>query len=687
MGLTRKSVGKDAVYNIADTVKTKSNQKVIALIGNPNVGKSTLFNTITGMHQHTGNWPGKTVKSAIGKCLYNDTEYIFVDLPGCYSLKARSPEEEVSRDFICSGKADAVVVVCDATALERNLNLVLQIKEMTDDVIVCVNLMDEAKKKHISLDLKKLEKELSTKVLGTTAHKKKFMTPLLSAIEEVCFGAKKNTPSPLLIYPDYIENMMQTVFAECYFESPTRADALSYIESKCELPWVRKLLNNKTQNDFNDDVVNTINKKAEEIADSVIVAKKEYKNSLDIKIDKILTGKFFGFLGMFILFLLIFWITITGANYPSEFLSNFFTSLEEHIYNGMRFIRIPAIICDMTVYGVYHILTWIIAVMLPPMAIFFPLFTFLEDVGYLPRIAFNLDKCFKKCSACGKQALTMCMGFGCNAAGVVGCRIIDSKRERLLAIITNTFVPCNGRFPAIISVITMFFLAENVGVLNSFFSAIILALFIVLGIFVTFFVSKILSKTLLKGMPSAFTLELPPYRKPQISKIIVRSIFDRTLFVLGRAVCVAAPAGLLIWLFANINIGNASILTHISGFLDPLGKLMGLDGVILTAFVFGFPANEIVVPLIMMIYASNGVLTDMSNLFELKGLLVSNGWTVITAVNTIIFMLMHWPCSTTCLTIKSETKSWKWTSISILVPTLCGVITCIGVNLISKMFI
>ncbi len=683
MGLTRNSVGRNAIYNIADIDKTNNHQKIIALAGNPNVGKSTLFNTITGMHQHTGNWPGKTVMSAVGEYTYNGSDFIFVDLPGCYSLKVRSPEEEVARDFICSGKADVTVVVCDATSLERNLNLVLQIKEITDNVIVCVNLMDEAEKKNISLDLTALEKELNATVLGITAYKKNSVGILMAEIEKRCNDSASTHTSPILVYPEYIEKTISYVISKKSVNK-NRADVLRYIEDNYDSSFFKDIPVVKCAQEFNDDIALTISKKAESIAQKVIKTQKEYRDSIDYKIDKFLTGKFFGFLSMFFLLLVVFWITVVGANYLSNILNSVFISLEEPIYNGLTYLKTPLFLRDMTVFGVYRVLTWIIAVMLPPMAIFFPLFTFLEDVGVLPRIAFNLDKCFKKCNTCGKQALTMCMGFGCNAAGVVGCRIIDSKRERLIAILTNTFVPCNGRFPAIIAIITMFFITGRGGILSSFLSAVYLTVFILLGVCITLVVSKTLSKTLLKGLPSSFTLELPSYRKPQIRKIIIRSIFDRTLFVLGRAVCVAAPAGLLIWLFANINIGGTSILWHISSYLDPFGRLMGLDGVILTAFIFGFPANEIIVPLIMMIYSSNGVLSDLGSLQELKTLLIENGWTFVTAFNTILFMLMHWPCSTTCLTVKSETKSWKWTVISFLLPTLCGVLLCIAFNLVSK---
>ena len=314
--------------------------------------------------------------------------------------------------------------------------------------------------------------------------------------------------------------------------------------------------------------------------------------------------------------------------------------------------------------------------MLPPMAIFFPLFTLLEDSGFLPRIAYNLDKPFMRCRACGKQALTMAMGFGCNAAGVVGCRIIDSPRERLIAMLTNSFAPCNGRFPTLTALITMFFAGAAGGLISSLSSALLLTLFVLLGIGASFASSWLLSRTVLKGMPSSFILELPPYRRPQVGRVLLRSLLDRTIFVLGRAACIAAPAGLLIWLMANIKPDGISLLAHCASLLDPLGRVLGMDGVILTAFLLGLPANEIVLPLILMAYLSQETISEFGSLTQLKELLTANGWTWITALCTMVFSLMHWPCSTTLLTIKKESGSWKWTALAFLLPTAWGMGIC-----------
>ena len=410
-------------------------------------------------------------------------------------------------------------------------------------------------------------------------------------------------------------------------------------------------------------------------------------HSRDRKIDKYLTNRFTGIPIMIALLALIFWITISGANYPSQMLSEGLFWVQDRLTDFFMWMHAPEWLHGALVLGVYRVLAWVVSVMLPPMAIFFPLFTLLEDFGYLPRVAFNLDHYFKKANTCGKQALTMCMGFGCNAAGVVGCRIIDSPRERMIAMLTNNFVPCNGRFPTMISIISMFFVGSiATGFTGSLLSTLMLTGVIILGVMLTFAMSKLLSKTVLKGVPSSFTLELPPYRRPQIGKVIVRSLLDRTIFVLGRAVIVAAPAGFIIWILANVTAGDATLLSHCAAFLDPFGKLFGLDGTILFAFILGFPANEIVVPIMIMTYMATGTLTEIDDLMALKELLVANNWTWVTALCVIVFSLVHWPCSTTCLSIKEETKSWKWTAIGFLLPTVTGFGLCFVIATFARIF-
>lgn len=672
-------------------------KKRIALAGNPNVGKSTIFNALTGMHQHTGNWPGKTVSQAIGEFKYKDIEYELIDLPGTYSLISHSEEETVARNFLCFAKYDAVVVVCDSLCLERNLNLVLQIFEITSNVIVCVNLLDEAKKKNVEINLQLLEQQLGVPVVGTDARRKKGINQLLEKLHTLD-DRKQNTLafrySPVI--EKQVEKLENFLMREKITKLSTRWVALRLIEEDTLLEkeisdflgfsfsTCKQIFNSSKVN--RDDLVAEIMKKAESIAKQVVRFRESKCEQRVKKWDKILTSKLVGIPIMLGMLMVIFWLTITGANYPSQLLFDFFSYLEEYVVHFFEWISCPSWLNSLFVGGIYRTLSWVIAVMLPPMAIFFPLFTLLEDLGVLPRIAFNLDRAFQKCCACGKQALCMMMGFGCNAAGVIGTRIIDSKRERLLAILTNNLVPCNGRFPTIIVMISMFFVGvSSNSYVTPFIQVFFLTLVILLGIGMTFLISYLLSKTLLKGVPSSFTLELSPYRKPQFLKVIVRSIFDKTLHVLSRAIIVTIPAGTLIWILANVHISGFSILTHINNFLNPFGQLLGLDGVILTAFLLGFPANEIVIPIMIMSYLSLGSITDYSSILELKNLLVDHGWTILTAINMVLICLFHFPCSTTCLTIKKETGSVKWMIYSMVIPTVCGVVLCLCTTFLFKL--
>lgn len=711
MGLTKNSMSLNVLDSKLEIKKENASDLVIALAGNPNVGKSTVFNALTGMKQHTGNWPGKTVTNTQGYFKTDKNGYILVDIPGTYSLMAHSAEEEVARNFICFSKPDAVVVVCDATCLERNLNLVLQTIETGNKVIVCINLMDEAKKRHIDIDIKKLYESLGVPVVSTVGRNKKSLKALTEAFDDIC--AKQTSSFLNITYPTEIETAISIIekalksldckglnkrwlslrLLDC--DTSLKNEIINYLgndfleneELFSAIENANAYLKDKniSKNTLYDKITSTLVATGELIAKNAVHYNNGQYSKKDKTLDKILTSKWTGYPIMIALLLLIFWLTITGANYPSTLLSDALFWIQDRLSDFFMYINAPLWLHDMLVLGVYRTVAWVVSVMLPPMAIFFPLFTLLEDSGYLPRIAYNLDKPFKKCNACGKQSLTMCMGFGCNAAGVIGCRIIDSPRERLLAILTNNFVPCNGRFPTLIAILTMFFVT-SVGFKGSVIKSVLLTLVILLGVFMTFLSTRLLSKTLLKGEASAYTLEMPPYRKPQFAKVIVRSVFDRTLFVLGRAVTASVPAGLIIWIFANVEIADTSLLSHCSAFLDPFAKLMGLDGTILLAFILGIPANEIVVPIIIMAYTAQGNLTELSSLNEMKQLFVDNGWTYITAVSMLLFSLMHWPCSTTLMTIKKETNSLKWTAVAFLLPTAFGIIICMVFSFIARLF-
>ncbi|MGB4610576.1 MAG: ferrous iron transport protein B [Saccharofermentanales bacterium] len=691
--------------------KQSDSDYVIALAGNPNVGKSTIFNALTGMKQHTGNWPGKTVENAQGYYKLYDQGYVLVDIPGSYSLMARSADEEAARDFICFGNPDAVIVVCDATSLQRNLNLVLQIIETGKRTVVCVNLLDEANQRKIELNLDLLEQRLGVPVVGTTARSNQGLDQLMLTLAD---SLTKPAPKSVIKYPKYVQQSIAKLAPliepytgnhlsakwiaarlldgdQSFHQSLTDFLGLDLKEQTAIKSTLKDIKDNFkksgiTQLELEDAMAEVFILKSIEIFQGVVKEPAIPSDKRDRKLDKIFTSKATGFPIMFLMLLLVFWITITGANFPSSLLAKALFGIESRLADFAGSIGVPAVLIDMLIHGVFNVVAWVVSVMLPPMAIFFPMFTLLEDFGYLPRVAFNLDRIFKACDACGKQALTMCMGFGCNAVGVTGSKIIDSPRERLIAIITNNFVPCNGRFPILISIISIFLVGSAVGSFNSLFGALILVATILFGIGMTFLISKILSMTILKGIPSSFTLELPPYRKPQIGKVIVRSIFDRTLKVLGRAIIAAAPAGLIIWILNNVQTGNTTLLHSITDILDPFGKALGMDGAIIIGFILGLPANEIAMPIIIMIYSAQ------SGLIELEGaalgqLLIQNNWTWVTAISTLLFTLMHWPCATTLLTIRKETQSLKWTVISFLVPTLSGIVITFLFNNLVSLFI
>lgn len=604
--------------------------KKVLLMGNPNVGKSTVFNELTGMHQHTGNWIGKTVDSAAGKFYYKYNNYKLIDLPGTYSLLPSSKEEKVAGDYLLKEKYDCVVVVIDSTMLQRNLMLFYQIFEITNKIVVMLNLCDEAKKRNIEIDRNILQNLLGVPVIKATARSGKGINELLEQIHLISTNSE-----------DYYS---------------------------------------KKDYDLSGLDIENIAHKAEFVNEKAVKEAPSKKDKREEFLDKIILGKYTSIPIMLLMFGLILWITIKLSNYPSEFLSKIFNDFETMLSGKMAQSGLSPILISLLIDGMLKVLLWVIAVMLPPMAIFFPLFAILEDFGILPRFAFNLDRPFEKCNACGKQALTTCMGLGCNAVGVTGARIIDSPRERAIAIITNSLTPCNGRFPFLIAIITIF-LAKN-SVLASF----ILLGFIILSVICTMTSSKVLSKTVLKGKSSSLVFELPKYRVPDFKNVIISTIRDKILLVLFRAVAVAVPAGLIIWALANINVDNSSLLNIISTKLDPLGKLIGLDGVMLMAFILGLPANEIVLPIALMTYLSSGVLSDYSSVESLKEILIANGWTIKTALCACIFSMFHFPCATTLITIFKETKSIKYTLLSIITPLTNGIIICCVINALFNLF-
>lgn len=703
MGLTYHSTKNCSMTDLFQIDKNE-NQILLALAGNPNTGKSTVFNALTGLHQHTGNWPGKTVVNASGKYSYKNKEYILVDLPGTYSLFTTSVEEEVARDFICFGNSDCVIVVVDATCLERNLSLLYQILELTNKVILCINLIDEAGKLNIKIDKIGLSEELKIPVVLCSARSRIGINDLKEEASRFKNSSTLpiHTESKIITYKEYIESTVTTieqlirpyvtgihprwVALRLLDGNDNLKNALTINIPPSVLDMVATISNEFIStydiSNVRDDIIADIYKKVEEVT-TKYVSFDERKVHRDRKIDRYITSRIFGIPLMLLTLSIILWITISGANLPSALLSKLLFGLGDKLSALFYTLRVPKLIHGILIDGMYRTLAWVVSVMLPPMAIFFPLFTILEDLGYLPRVAFNLDHLFKKACAHGKQCLTMCMGLGCNAAGIIACRIIDSKRERLIAILTNNFIPCNGRFPMLIAIATVFLFTNN----KTFIILPALAVtgIIILGIIITLLISFLLSKTMLKGIPSTFTLELPPYRVPQFGRVLYTSIIDRTIFVLVRAVLIAAPAGAITWICANIYIGDLSIISHIATFLNPFGELIGLDGFILMAFIFGLPANEIVLPILLMAYLSTGTMVEFDSIESLRSILLGRGWTYLTALNVMLFTLLHWPCATTLLTIRKETNSTKWMLVGAVLPTLVGIILCFITTSIARL--
>ncbi len=697
---------------------------LVALAGNPNTGKSTVFNALTGLRQHTGNWPGKTVTRAEGGFEHGGSSIKLIDLPGTYSLQASTADEQVARDFVLFGRPDVTVIVVDATRLGRNLNLVLQLLEITDRAVVCLNLMDEAKRTGIGVDIAKLADELGVPVIPTAARKKEGIPDLVRAIHDVATGNVRPKPFRILRYPPEVESAVANLagrIRDVYADLPNprwvalrllNADGVveeavrngglgdlsednlfqgtgerpeSYrsrnggeiLEAASALRW-------KLSPNFHDALTESVYAEAQGMAHrSAMHGIKRAKFDFDRTLDRWLTSRWLGFPLMLVILAVVFWLTIAGANVPSRMIATILLDTVHPALKGLAAsVAMPWWLDGFLLDGVYLATAWVISVMLPPMAIFFPLFTLLEDFGYLPRVAFNLDKLFQTAGAHGKQALTMCMGFGCNAAGVVATRVIDSPRERLIAIITNNFSLCNGRWPTQILIATIFIGATVPARLAGVVSAIAVVGIAVLGIVAMFVTSWLLSHTILEGEASTFSLELPPYRPPRILQTLYTSLIDRTMIILWRAVLFAIPAGAVIWLMSNINIGGVSIAEQTIALLNPFGILLGLNGVILLAYVVAIPANEIIIPAVLMLTVLTlgtagagegaGVIFELESATAMGDLLRAGGWTLLTGVNLMLFSLLHNPCSTTIYTIYKETRSVKWTTVATLLPLVMG---------------
>jgi ferrous iron transport protein B len=688
---------------------------LVALAGNPNTGKSTVFNALTGLRQHVGNWPGKTVTRAEGSFRHMGKRYKLIDLPGTYSLLSTASDEEIARNFLLFNRPDVTVVVVDSTVLERNLNLVLQILEISNNVVICFNLVDEAARKGLKVNVKQLSLDLGVPVVPTVANAGKGLNNLVEAIAGVASGKIITSPHHFVLRTEIREVLDEVVpqvekvagnlpnirwvsmrllegdirirqaLESGELASLARINRYDSVTKESMEAELKKLFDrmkaavSPIRKSLHDYVVSSIYADAEAIASKAVIKVEVPKSDLDAKIDRIVTSRLMGFLIMIALLMAVFWITIEGANLPSQLLAKGLFWLEDQFSSVFRWFGAPQWLEGLLVHGAYRSLAWVVSVMLPPMAIFFPLFTVLEDLGYLPRVAFNIDRFFKWAGAHGKQTMTMCMGFGCNAAGVISCRTISSPRERLIAILTNNFVPCNGRWPTLILMATVFVATAFPPAVSSLTASFTLVAVTLMGIAMTFVVSALLSRTLLKGENSFFVLEMPSYRRPQFSRVLYTSMIDRTIKVLYRAIVWAAPAGALIWILGNIHIGGETLMTHAAGILSPVGLLIGLDGIILLAYIIAIPANEIIIPTIIMGYMGTSMMTELGSTAELHALFAAQGFTLVTAICLMLFSVLHYPCATTTHTIWRETRSAKWTLLSNLIPLVVAFLVCFGV--------
>lgn len=682
----------------------------ILLAGNPNVGKSTVFNALTGLKQHTGNWSGKTVELASGNFRFQDSMIQILDLPGTYSLISNSPEEEIAGEALCFQSYDLVLVVVDATCLTRNLNLLLQIADITPHMALCVNLLDEARRRNTTIDLPRLESLLQIPVIGISAHKRKDIRRLKNFLGTHIHATNPHLSSMSSIqYPEPFQQaltMIEEVIPETHHGNK-RYFALRLLDdetyltsmksaalSTSSIEKIQDALNESknylarhgiTAIDIRDTIVSSFHQRSLKITESCVHTIEDSHPKPGLA-DKLITSRWLGFPLMLLLGAVLFWITIVGANIPSNYLMSLFQWIEPYLYQFLCSLSIPLPLCSLIMDGIYQTATWVTAVMLPPMMIFFPFFTLLEDIGFLPRLAFNLDRCFKKSGSCGKQALTMCMGLGCNAVGVTGCRIISDKRQRLVAMITNCFIPCNGRFSLLINLSTLFIGTVYCQKMQSAVAVIFIFFLLLCSISFTLLITALLTKWCSKEFEPSFSMELPPYRKPRISQILIRSLLDRTFKILWRSLRISMPAGALLWIFSNISVNNYNLLSILATFLDPFGKLLGMDGMILMAFLLALPANEIFLPVLLMGYLSYETMYEPTNLLAIKTLLLSHGWSTLTAVNVMLFSVLHFPCATTLFTIKKESHSILWTFLGFIIPTTVAIGACLLTTCGWKLF-